>query len=468
MSPRRVTIVAAVAGLAMTVLMASWLIVGGSPTRIAVAIALSLAGPALWLAWTRPVIFPFCAYAAVVPFNDLLFVGHTGTLTFLLGAFTAVTFVIAFLRQRRIGRPGTALIAWWVVAALSVLSGLWALEPIAWAPLSTTFVQLVATYTVIAFYPFTRSDLRWLFGALIAGAASAGAYGSYLFAHAMFITSDQRLYIISGDVKADPNHFATAMLMPLTLAVVIGAASKNWWLKLIAAAAIAAMAGGIVVSSSRGALSAVIVAVIYILIRLRQRAQVLAFAAIGMVVALPFWPELIGRISIALSSGGAGRTDIWRAGVEAFKSHWLFGVGLGGFPAAFDRAYLTVHFPHHFGTWHKAAHNLILEYGVELGVIGALAVLCAWWYTFRSTATIAADDPLYPVKIGVESGVIALFIASLFLDITFSKYTWLAFTVVAAVCAAAPSVAAHVIPRSSPAARRWLHTQPSRVRSIQT
>lgn len=442
------------AGLACTIALTSWLILPGSPLRFFAAVLIALAVPSAWLAWSRPAL-PLALYAAVIPFNDLVLVGAgTTSVAKYLGVLAALALLLGLARSRAPLRPRPSMIAWWLLTALSVLSAAWALDDTRWAVLTPTFAQLVAIYTVAALYPFTVSDVRWLLGAMILGASVAGAYATYLYANAMYLYED-RLYIRTAETAADPNQFAAALLVPLAATILIAVASRSIRLKIALALALSAILGGIVVSGSRGALLATIAAAVYLAVRLRARPEVLAAAAIAILVTLPVWSFIANRAAIALSSGGAGRTDIWRVGAEAFRNHWLVGAGLGAFPSAFDAARLHVSVTHSL-EWHRASHNLILSYAVELGAVGALLVLWAWWRTFRDAASIPPDRDLFAMRIGVEAGILALFVASLFLDIMFRKYTWIAFVAIAAVRAAAEPRE-----RPAPAASRAVAMPPS-------
>src|SRR5579872_4359503 len=56
----------------------------GSKTRIAIALMLALSPVLLWVAISRPVLFPLSVYVMFVPFDNLLGISNFGTLTKLL------------------------------------------------------------------------------------------------------------------------------------------------------------------------------------------------------------------------------------------------------------------------------------------------------------------------------------------------------------------------------------------------
>jgi O-antigen ligase len=78
----------------------------------------------------------------------------------------------------------------------------------------------------------------------------------------------------------------------------------------------------------------------------------------------------------------------------------------------------------------RGSHNLIEEAAIELGILGVILVLAAWVVQFRVLRHIGKRHPMYELRIALEGAVLALFVASMFTDILYRKYTWLAFAVV--------------------------------------
>jgi O-antigen ligase len=166
---------------------------------------------------------------------------------------------------------------------------------------------------------------------------------------------------------------------------------------------------------------AALLVVLWIAIRARRRivAGIFVVAAIAIsIMQGDVWQRFIG------DETGAGRSDIWKVGVAAFRQHWLAGSGIGTFPDAYNRVYLSV--PHHFYiNWSRPAHDLIVQSFTELGIIGGILVLSAWWLQFRELSCIGRADPDLWLRVGLEAATLGYFVAALFIDVLDIKQTWM-------------------------------------------
>lgn len=84
--------------------------------------------------------------------------------------------------------------------------------------------------------------------------------------------------------------------------------------------------------------------------------------------------------------GRTGRLTIWKEGLRLMAAHPLLGVGVGQFPTALGML--------GNGTW-KAAHNIFIQIGSELGLIG-LAAFCAILVSIFRLAKRGASAPFLP------------------------------------------------------------------------
>ena len=98
---------------------------------------------------------------------------------------------------------------------------------------------------------------------------------------------------------------------------------------------------GIVVSGTRGAwVACVVTVVLFIVPRLTLRGRIAALATVLVLLVaayqIPGVADLVAeRTGNALSSGGAGRTDIWSVAGTVYQSHPVLGVGYANFPVAY-------------------------------------------------------------------------------------------------------------------------------------
>src|SRR5579863_9914200 len=405
----------------------------GTKTGVALALA-AAAGPfAVYGALFAPFAFPFAAFVLLVPFDNLLSVAAFGTLTRALAVACGGAFVLYLLRTRRIIVPDRALVLWMLFCTWALASAMWAIDPEAsYAHLFTLF-QLLALYGVASIMPVARTSLGIVIAAVIASGASAGLYGAYVFHHAgAQVSANGRLFLANDTNIVDPNHFSAALILPIVMALVAVLGTTSKWMRFGLLVALIAMGGGIAVSGSRGGLLGVAAAVIYVFLRSQNRLQSALFGLGGLGIALAVYGNVLNRFSTAASSGGAGRTDIWRVGLSALHDHFWVGAGFSNFPLAFDRAFLTVS-EHYYTNWHRAPHNILISAAVELGIVGLLLLLVAWREQFRSLAIVPRGHWLYSTRLGLEGALIGIFVAGMFLDVLTTKYLWLTFMLCALV-----------------------------------
>ena len=157
---------------------------------------------------------------------------------------------------------------------------------------------------------------------------------------------------------------------------------RRWWLRATTLAAVAASVLIVVISGARGPLlawTAAFAAPALFSWRPGKKAlaamglmgaAVLLFAATWTLGLLP--PQVTFRFEVALQAlllrdpqalQLFARTTIWQAGWQSFQAHPLLGLGAGGYLLPMAR--FTVRYP----------HNLFLEAGAELGIVGLLLVL---------------------------------------------------------------------------------------------
>jgi O-antigen ligase len=131
---------------------------------------------------------------------------------------------------------------------------------------------------------------------------------------------------------------------------------------------------------------------------------------------------LTNRYQSAFETGGSGRTNIWRYGIEIFKYNYLFGTGFMNFPSAFTRYYRDVNISGSmYGIYAgRAAHNIYLGILVETGIIGSsIALISLVSYLYRIIKQRNKEMAYLMV-----SANIAMLTIGLFLDILNRKYFW--------------------------------------------
>lgn len=430
--------------LALAAVAATWLLLCARelsltiayPSKLGIAItAACIAIPIVAMQLPRLPVYLLGVYAALIPFTQLLTVssGAMGgvsagdTLTKLVGAAAGAALFVAILLHRRASTPSQSMLA---VAALSVYGGMtvfWAIDPAVALDSYLEYLVYAALYLVIAAYPASAAEVRFLVFATLAGALASAGYGGYLF-HSGSDIFGARLKI-GGDTAhyIDPNEYAATFLLPLGITLVgfLGAgrarARIGWGLLS------AILLYGFAISGSRGVFAAFAVMLAFLALQPRFRMQLLAMAPL---VALAAFASPIGqRLTQADLLTADLRTDIWRVGVASLHRYWLAGAGIGNWGEAFRQYYLAV--PHAVLTWHRAAHSILLQSAVEYGVAGFALTLWLWWSQFRELRVVSRNQALYDLSLGLRAAVLGLFVAGFTLSIMLTKYTWFLFSLVA-------------------------------------
>ena len=180
-------------------------------------------------------------------------------------------------------------------------------------------------------------------------------------------------------------------------------------------------------SGTRGAwLAVVVVVALFVLPQLPGRKRVAAIVAVVVLVVaayqLPGVADLIAeRSGNALSTGGAGRADIWTVAAQIYQSAPVLGVGFANFPIAYTpeavaAASITSVYRLEVG---NAPHNVVVGTAVELGPIG-LVLLAGF------LGPLVLRRGWGPDAATIQAALASLLVVALFLDVLGNrKQVWL-------------------------------------------
>jgi O-antigen ligase len=397
------------------------------PVKLAVLGVIGAAAAALM--FSRPVLFPLCAYIFVVPFDTLLQTG-SGTITKFIGLGTALVLVLVLTDRRRIIGAPMVTGLWALYLAWSVASYMWSDVPMFRNELITASIEQFALFAIAAMLRVRAGELRILLSAALAGATVFAAFGIWIFLNASKSVSgagEGRLSIqMTANSYVNADHFSAALVMPIALAVV-GLLHTRGWRKALFAGSLMIMFVGAFVSGTRGSFIAIAAMWVYLLIVHRRRLQLAAVALIGLLASIPF-PNVWIRFFDPGQAEAGGRYGIWGIAWAAFKQRPLFGYGVDNFRIAYGQFYVQYAHGHIISPWWQDAHNVIVSNVVELGLVGLVLVLVAWFFQYRIVRLIPQSSPLFSTRLAIETGTIGLFVNALAVDVMFEKYLWVAFT----------------------------------------
>ena len=403
-------------------------------TLPAVALAALVVSPlALYGVLNRPLDIVFGLYVLLIPFDNLLSTGSFGTLTKFVGIVAGIALLLFVARRGQIKLTASPVFVLFALVGWMLLSVLWALNQGAAVKILPTYAGLVLLYVAVTMMPVSRNQWRrLLFLVVIGGVASAG-YGIHLFYGQLpniQNSAAMRLIVQAGDNFIDPNHFSDALLFPVAVLAMWGLRSRTIFAKVASLAGVGIMVCAILLSGSREGVVALLLIVAYYLWRTRYRLQV-AVMLIATLAALTLGRfPVMERFASVLQTGGSGRTSIWAVAIEAAKHRLLQGFGIGNFVDAFNQFYLGVHQPYPYG-WDSPAHNLVMHYLVELGLVGLVLIAGFFISQFRSLKYIGKDSPFYDDRVAMEAALLATISVSLTIDLFTYKYAWLVFAMAA-------------------------------------
>ena len=314
-----------------------------------------------------------------IPWEDAITIPGFGTSVRLIGMSTVGLGVLAILERGKVRRPTAGHIVMALFVTLASLSYLWSLFPEGTLVQVFSYIQLLAMVWLIwELAPQARQQVR-LMQAYVLGTLVSGMDTVYLF-----LSKQEATYQRYAGAGLDANDLGLIMALSIPVSYYLLIESKGWmaWvyrLQLVLAGTT------ILLTASRGATLASVVALSIVPLTLgrltaRQKIAVVLTASLLICGALLYVPatswERLSTVPGEFEQGTfTGRTVIWTAGWELFRSHAFLGVGANAFRLVVSRILAE---PIHLDNPEPAppAHNTFLSILVEQGVIG-LTLFCA-------------------------------------------------------------------------------------------
>lgn len=236
-----------------------------------------------------------------------------------------------------------------------------------------------------------------------------------------FINSEVATRIVgySAGVAGNPNDLALTLDIVLPFTIVLAVTTTAGWQRVLAAVIALLSVAGVIVTFSRGGFLALAVVIALSLLWLARRRPVVVAGVIALCLAIapPLLPEgYVERLQTVAdvdSDPTHSAQDRWRDTVAAanlVRAYPFVGAGLGMDVLALNE--VRVH------SW-RSVHNVYLQYGVDLGLIGMLlfvGLLLSSIATARRTERQARDrsDGLSALAAAVRISLIAFACAGLF------------------------------------------------------
>ncbi|MGH7683365.1 MAG: O-antigen ligase family protein [Vulcanimicrobiaceae bacterium] len=291
-------------------------------------------------------------------------------------------------------------------------------------------------YAAVALVIATRADVEILATCAVIGGLAAAAVALWpLITGGTILSAGARISLPSENphLHPDPNIFAASLLLPYAILFASTIASRRLVPIVANASGLLLIVVTIVLSGSRASMLAIVALTLFILLaNPRHRLIALGLLIIAGSAIAPFTFYIVSRWSNAISSGGAGREEIWKVAWLAFQQHWLFGWGFGSFEAAYDKFVLQAPL-RYYVSWHRAPHDIFLQTAVDLGIVGILLVGVAFFVQFRDLSLPRSNDFLNDLRIALQATMLAFCVEAIFLDFLDRKFLWVLFMLIALV-----------------------------------
>lgn len=250
--------------------------------------------------------------------------------------------------------------AWW--------STTWAVTPQLTHGIAKTMAGMVILFIGVRHAIATRRDLRIVAGGYLAGCliavALARSQGAGL----------ERATIVG----INQNYIGYALAAGGAIALIWWESSaKTLRQRSLLLAYAAVMFAGIQLTGTRGALLGIATVLVWALVhrlapRLAFTILVVSVSVVSYVIITGHSERMLVRLEGGVRSDGtlAGRLILWPQARQLWSEHWVSGIGAGGFRSV--------------NGLDLVAHNVILETGVGLGVVGVALLLAMWWFALAS------------------------------------------------------------------------------------
>jgi len=329
-----------------------------------------------------------------------------------LGAFTVYVFfcyLIKLFRSKRTFKLEPLDLLILLFALLTFFGGFVSVSTASRLP-SLMFLCFLGGYFLTVNLIRSPEWIGRVVGALIASAALVALYGLYQKVTGNISTTwqDSEMFsYIDGRITStleNPNVLAEYLIMTLPFAFAFFLTAKKGVSRILALALCGLSGAALIFTWSRGAwLGLMIGGTIFLLLYSRHTISALLFCCLG----IPFLPFVIPEsILLRLTSIGnladsstSYRMSIWKAAVRMFSDHLFSGIGIG------EGAFATVYPEYALAGIESAphSHNLFLQIGIELGIVGLGVFLLILILFARSALTLSAETVGLRAPFGVRS-----------------------------------------------------------------
>jgi O-antigen ligase len=319
-------------------------------------------------------------FVFAIPWEDAITIGGFGTSARLVGVLAMGLGVFAIIERASLRRPTAAHLMMFLFVILSAVSYLWSLYPEGTLQQDLTYLQLLIMVWLIWELCPRNHQQRRLMQAYVLGTCVSGLDTLY-----DYLSHQESAYQRYAGARLDANDLGLMMALSIPISYYLSVTSRGRAVRLYRAQLVLAMTT-VLLTASRGAMLATVVALSIVplthaRLTMKQRIAIVLTLLLLVISALQFIPasswDRLSTVPREFTRGTmTGRTIIWKAGWELFRTHPFLGIGANAFRLMVSRE-LAEPIRRGLAGMSPAppAHNTFLSVLVEEGVIG-LALFC--------------------------------------------------------------------------------------------
>jgi len=320
----------------------------------------------------------------------------------------------------------------WLAASL----GAWALltVPFSYSPGGSFFfffelyAKSLVLFWLLASVVNSSARLRRIFWGLSLIAIPLALTAVYNFYSGVFLdpTVKQRIAGYQGAIAGNPNDLALMLNLILPLSVALLLIHRRLGVRLLLVATIGLSAVAIILTFSRGGFVTLATLFLLYLWKFRRRPErrwlwtLFAFLLVSIPLAGPGYLDRLATITNMEADASGSAQQRWgdmAAAVTFMLRHPIVGSGIGQNLQAIREVR---------GAGGYLVHNVYLEYGVELGILGLVLFLVLLVRCIKSAGVVqrrAEGGPgrsdLFSLAEGIQTSLIAFAVAALFYPVAY-------------------------------------------------
>ncbi|HXX13333.1 MAG TPA: O-antigen ligase family protein [Candidatus Eremiobacteraceae bacterium] len=380
--------------------------------------------------WYFPVQTALGLFAFSIPFEGLSQLGGGTTAVWVLGLLAGGTLVAIGLLDDRLVRPPRTAIYWAFFLLWVGLSVLWAVEPKGALRQLATAAALVMFYFMAVSFRIAEKEFEWVTRLAIVGGCLAGMLALYQYSAGiawetgMGASMVSRASLTVGENQVNPDFFGFKLIIPVSFALAAFLSARTRLGRFLSFCALGITVLALLLTMSRAAVLSLGVLLVVFFVRLRLYRRLMPVVLLAAILLASMPATFYRRIQEAGETGGAGRLDIWEAGLEMFKHYPLFGTGLGNFPIVYQQ---YAGFSRKFHGFTRSPHNIYLSILVDVGILGLGLFVMAVVRQARDVSQFRKNTgpPTVWVVAG-EAAFYSLLVYGFFVDLIWDKAFWLA------------------------------------------